>query len=218
MPDKTILLYDSNNKPLRVAGIRVELFAATKTFAYIDGGDSGNLDPSTPDSSSDTWGVVLQFPPGTHPLDIMIKDPEYRYPGNTVRYLNGRLQDHVYLDLLGLPMYVGGQAMALQSGDASEVIGWIESGLAWNAADKEAVYNLVFNYIRLIAARPVAVALSPQLQDTARNWEHALWQIDIDPRLFHSTQQRGPGTPKASMRPTIFGGYSTEQSFDQPGG
>jgi hypothetical protein len=210
MPNKTILLYDSTNKPLRVAGIRVELFDAT-TGTYIAGDDSANLDPSKPDPSSDLWGVDLTFAAGTNPLDIMIKDPLYRYPGNTVRYLNGELQDLVYLDLVSLPMHAGGQVLALRSGDASQVVGWIEQGGDWNETDKEAVYNLVFNYIRLVAARPLAVALSPELKNTATNWETALHRVGIDPALFH-TRRRGPATPKSSVRPNLYGGYSAEQS------
>jgi hypothetical protein len=216
MPNKTILLYDATNKPLRVPGIRVELFDA-RTFAYIDGDDSRNLDPSTPDRSSSTWGVELQFPVGTNPLDIMIKDPLYRYPGNTVRYLNGELQDLVYLDLVALPKHAGGQRTALKSGDASEVIGWIERGLQWNDADKEAVYNLVFNYIRLVAARPEAVAISQEFQDAARNWESALQRIDINPRLFHR-KERESGTPRSSLRPTLTGETSVEQSYGEQAG
>jgi hypothetical protein len=210
MPNKTILLYDSTNKPLRVAGIRVELFDAT-TGTYIVGDDSANLDPSTPDPSSDLWGVDLRFVAGANPLDIMIRDPLYRYPGNTVRYLNGELQDLVYLDLVSLPMHAGGQVRALQSGDASEVIGWIEEGDKWHETDKEAVYSLVFNYIRLVAARPLAVALSPELQNTAANWGAALRRVGIEPTLFHS-KNRGPTAPRSSERPNLYGGYSVEQS------
>lgn len=213
MPNKTILLYDATNKPLRVPGIRVELFDA-RTTEYIEGADSRNLDPATPDRSSITWGVELRFPAGTNPLDIMIKDPLYRYPGNTVRYLNGELQDLVYLDLVGLPKQVGGQQTALKSGDASEVIGWVESGLNWNDSDKEAVYNLVFNYIRLVAARPSAVANSMEFKDTAKNWESAMEMIEIDPRLFHR-QQKKSGTPRSSLRPNLAGGTSVQQSYGE---
>src|SRR5258708_38818733 len=100
MPDKTIYLYDSSNSPLQVQGIRVELYdALTKT--YIDGKDSDDLNAAV--SPSDTWGVVLNFPSGTTPLDIYITDPTYTYPGNTMRFLNGDLTDQVYMDLLAVP-------------------------------------------------------------------------------------------------------------------
>jgi hypothetical protein len=211
MPNKTILLYDSTNKPLRIAGIRVELFDAA-AGTYIAGGDSKNLDQSKPDPSSNEWGVNLSFVAGTNPLDIMIRDPLYRYPGNTVRYLNGELQDLVYIDLVSLPMHAGGQVQDLQSGDASVLIGWIEQGRDWGETDKEAVYNLVFNYIRLVATRPLAVATSPELGSTAKNWEAALRRLGIRPELFHK-KQRGP-TPKASPRPNPYGGYVVEETLD----
>ncbi|MFA5897549.1 MAG: hypothetical protein WC829_00410 [Hyphomicrobium sp.] len=211
MPTKMILLYDASNKPLRVAGIRVELFDAA-AGTYVAGDDSQNLDPAKPDPQSNLWGVDLSFTVSTNPLDIMIKDPLYRYPGNTVRYLNGELQDLVYLDLVSLPTRAGGQASALQSGDAAEVIGWIEQGHHWEDSDKEAVFNLVFNYIRLVAARPLVVAGSAELQDTATNWETALRRVGIDPELFR-TKPRGPATPRTAPRPNLSGGYSTEQSY-----
>src|ERR1044072_9800136 len=100
MPDKKICLYDSSNTPLQVVGIRVELYDASSK-AYIAGADSDDLNMAA--HPSDTWGVVLNFPSGSTPVDIYISDPKYTYPGNMMRYLNGDLADDVLMDLLQLP-------------------------------------------------------------------------------------------------------------------
>src|SRR5262245_57709735 len=121
MPKKTILLYDTANKPLRVKGIDILLMDAV-SGGTLDRGFSQNLDLAKPDHLSDEWGVNLDFPSGTTPLDLLIRDQEYRYPGNSILSLNGELQDRVFIDLHTLPEHVGGQYAPLSSSDLPDVI------------------------------------------------------------------------------------------------
>jgi hypothetical protein len=185
MPDKTILLYDSSNQPLRVAGIRVELFDVG-TGALVDAKNSANLNPAAGQNSSE-WGVVLTFTPGSSPLDILISDPLYRYPGNTLRYLNGDLQDQVFLDVLQLPPVPANQATP-PSGNILDIITWVNGTEAWDDSEKDAVLNLVFNYARVITAHPERVQHSEGLVAVAANWEGALARVGIPAALFKRRQ------------------------------
>jgi hypothetical protein len=192
MPDKTVLLYDASNQPLRVKGIRVELFDASSGL-LVDAQNSANLDPNAGPLSVE-WGVVLSFTAGTSPLDLLLTDPLYRYPGNTVRYLNGDLQDRVYIDVLQLPQSVGGQTGPPVSAGALDLVSWVQAGLHWSEPDKDAVLNLLFNYLRVIVARPARTERSQRLKEVALNWEAALDRLGIPSQLFKRGRRSSGGS------------------------
>lgn len=98
MPSKDVYLFDSFNNPLQVPGLHVDL-CEVATGTLLDAKLSVNL--KTPNNDH---GVRLNFPPCTGPLDIYFADPNYRYPGNTVRNLNGQLPDRLDIDLLQVPV------------------------------------------------------------------------------------------------------------------
>ncbi|MBZ5511298.1 MAG: hypothetical protein LAN70_09005 [Acidobacteriia bacterium] len=174
MPDKKVYLYDSSNASLQVRGIRVELYdAMTKT--YIDGADSDDLNPGH--VPSNTWGVVLNFPSGTTPVDIYISDADYKYPGNTLRFLNGDLRDEVYMDLLQVPTGPGGQPPIAAPGSVPQINSWVSAAAEWSVQEKESVRNLIFNYALIVVPERDRLAQVEQFGALARNWETALKRI-----------------------------------------
>jgi hypothetical protein len=182
MPYKVIVLYDDFNNPLKVHGIRVELFDAIHgTLVSTD--NSENLD-SHLGSYSDRWGVRLNFPSSNNPLDVYITDPTYKYPGNAVRYLNGQLQNDVRIDLLQQPTKHGGQPSAPKSGKIEEIINWIklggkQQGGNWNQKEQEAVLNLTTNYVSVILPKIDQLITLTALAAVAENWEAAMSQLKI---------------------------------------
>ena len=180
MPDKKILLYDSSNSPLQVAGIRVELYDAI-TKAYLDGDDSKDLNPKK--APSDTWGVVLKFPSGATPVEIFINDLTYEYPGNTMRFLNGDLADEVLMDLMHLPSGPGGQPPPSQPATPPAINKWVDSGFNWTDEEREAVRNLIFNFA-LALAPEAQDSGSTEFQDLKSNWQQALKKVGFKPELL----------------------------------
>ena len=189
MPDKRILLYDDANTPLQVKGIRVELYDAA-THGYVDGADSDDLKPAA--TPSNTWGVVLKFPPGKTPLDVLISDPSYNYPGNTMQYLNGDLGDEVLMDLLQLPAGPGGQSSPPDHPTIPDINKWIDDGKRWSTREKAAARNLVFNYARLIAPILEGLDSIEGLREVAANWETALERLGFPPRSLALIAQPAP--------------------------
>jgi hypothetical protein len=187
MPDKKICLYDSSNTPLQVAGIRVELYDAS-TKAYIDGDDSDDLNMAA--HPSDTWGVVLKFPSGATPVDIYISDPTYKYPGNTMRYLNGDLRDDVLMDLMQLPAGPGGQQPPPSPATVPQINAWVDGGNDWTHEEREAVRNLIFNFGRALA--PGAEdSPSTHFDELKGNWETAMKRVGFKPELLEGLRPRG---------------------------
>jgi hypothetical protein len=196
MPDKTILLYDAKNAPLKVRGIQVELFDAI-SGTLLQAQTSDNLDPTSGPSSVE-WGVILTFSTGTRPLDILITDPKYRYPGNTVRYLNGDLQDRVFIDLLALPAAVPTQTAPPRSSKPQDLVAWVDGHAQWNEEQRDAVLNLAFNYMRVVVAGKEKMSQSKELGEVARNWEEALERLGIPKKLFEEDKTRVPPTSSST--------------------
>jgi hypothetical protein len=94
-------------------------------------------------------GVELNFPSGKTPLDILVIDPTYTYPGNTLRYLNGNLSDEVYMDLFQLPSGPGGGSPP-SAATPPEINVWINQSPRWDSKEKEGVRGLVFNYAAVV--------------------------------------------------------------------
>ena len=175
MPDKKIYLYDSSNAALLVKGIRVELYDAV-TKSYLDGADSDDLNPG---ASPPTWGVVLNFPSGANPVDVLVSDPTYQYPGNTLRYLNGDLADEVFMDLLHLPGGPGGQPVPRAPLTIPQINRWVDASSHWDTAEREAVRGLIFNYAHIIAPEQFG-----ELAGVAGNWGAALLRVGFPPHLL----------------------------------
>lgn len=173
---KRIYLYDVVNDPLQVKGIRVELYDAVRK-KLIDHDISHDLNPQPNNRLSDSWGVELSFPSGKTPLDILVIDPTYRYPGNALRYLNGELNDEVYMDLFQLPSGPGGGEPPSNATPPS-VNDWINDSPNWDRQQKEAVRSLVFNYAAVLGSA-ANHAHYRELAGVAKNWEAAARQVGI---------------------------------------
>jgi hypothetical protein len=180
MPGKDVHLFDTSNNPLKVAGIRLELFDAV-TCTLLDVQNSANLNPGAGASSS-SWGVTLSFPSGGNPLDIYVIDPTYQYPGNTVRYLNGQTPHRIDLDLMKLPSTPSGNVLPSHTISAAGLSRWVGQPSNWTREEKRAVRSLIFNYIGVVVDRIVEHGQLPQaLHDMAANWGDALRKLKIDP-------------------------------------
>lgn len=197
MPLKIILLYDSSNNPLQVEGIRVELFDAVRG-GLLQARNSADLNPKRDGRPSTDWGVELDFPLGSSPLDIYITDPLYRYPGNTVRYLNGRLQDRIYIDVLHLPMVTSSRVAAPVSVQPLDLSQWVEEHSDWDADQRDAVRNLLFNYMAIIA-RPDRLESSKPMSKVKDNWEKALQRLGFPIDMFEKTPTSSKSNPPSAQ-------------------
>jgi hypothetical protein len=187
MPDKKVILYDSSNSPLQIAGIRVELYDASSK-AYVDGDDSDDLNPAS--RPSDQWGVVLNFGSGATPVDIYVSDPTYKYPGNTLRYLNGDLADEVLMDLMQLPSGPGGQPSITTRPSVPEINTWVDSGAEWTNEEREAVRNLIFNFAQSFTGGEKPGSISTNFSALRSNWESALRRVGLNPSLLQNPRRQ----------------------------
>ena len=195
MPLKKVYLYDAANDPLQVKGIRVELHDASKR-KLIDHDISDDLNPIPGGLPSDTWGVVLNFPSGKNPLDILIIDPTYLYPGNTLRYLNGDLSDEVYMDLFQLPAGPGG-GNPPNVATPPEINAWIERSPDWEDREKTAVRGLIFNYAALIGPVGADLRRYPDLANVAQNWDAAARKVGIPQNILSPSSSLSRGQERA---------------------
>lgn len=188
MPLKKVLLYDVANSPLQVNGIRVELHDAS-AHKMLKHGISADLNPLPGGLPSKEWGVLLNFPSGTRPVDILILDPNYQYPGNSLRYLNGDLSDEVYMDLLQLPSGPGGGGPPQASTPPSLNV-WIDEQHKWSPKEKEAVRNLIFNYALIVGPSMVAGRVPQHLHEIAQNWTTAAQKVGVPEAALNVVAQR----------------------------
>lgn len=172
MPTKEVYLYDTSNQALKVAGIRVELFDAA-SGTLLDTKNSQDLNPG---STPDMWGVSLQFASCLDPLDIYVKDPSYRYPGNTVRYLNGDIDGEVKIDLLVLPITPNSQPAPTKA-TPQAILNWVNAAEYWAPEEKRAVWNLILNFAAVVGPRWDELAFLSDLHDVADNWAEALTRL-----------------------------------------
>lgn len=183
MARKDVYLYDDSNNVLRVKGIQVELYDR-RTGTLLDKQFSDDLNPPGGGLSSNEWGVQLTFSlPQNDPVDIIFTDKKYRYPGNAVRHLYAGASDRVNIDLLVIPSGSGGQQSPLPS-TAGELVRWVEAAPQWSEPEKNAVKNLVFNYVSIFVPREHSLNNLPDLQKAARNWEEALQRLNINPDML----------------------------------
>jgi len=177
MPEKELIIYDTSNNPLKVVGIRFELFDSMNcTLLHSD--NSENLDPAG-NPYSRKWGVKLPFNPVTNPVDVYVTDPKYRYPGNTIRHLNGEHTDTIRVDLMQLPLNPGGQSSQLDSLTVKEIIDWVKDGKNWEPIEQAAVINLITNYLGIFFPRDDMRAKSKDFAAVAENWEKAIMNLGI---------------------------------------
>jgi hypothetical protein len=174
---KKVLLYDAVNDPLQVTGIQIELHDPIG-HASITSKLSSDLKALPSGLPSDEFGALLNFPSGRRPVDIVITDARYKYPGNALRYLNGDLSDDVFMDLLALPSGPGGGAPPSGS-TPPQLNAWIEGSPNWNSEEKAAVRGLIFNYAMIIGAATVEGQVSDHLIEVASNWEEAADKVGI---------------------------------------
>jgi hypothetical protein len=184
MSRKEVYLFDNANKPLQVKGIRVELFDAS-SFKLLDAQNSDDLNPTWGGPPSNEWGVVLSFSaPHGNPLDIYITDPTHSYPGNIARNLYGGASDRINLDLLKLPKVGGGQQGSLNSATPRSISDWVDAGSRWQPEEKDAVRNLLFNYIAVIGSRIELLPHRSGLREVANNWQESLLRLKINPEVL----------------------------------
>ncbi|HVT15208.1 MAG TPA: hypothetical protein VHQ90_03370 [Thermoanaerobaculia bacterium] len=176
MPTKDIHLFDRSNQALQVTGIRLELFDAV--YGTLLASDNSKL------LSSGDWGVQLSFVSSSHPLDIYVNDPSYRYPGNALRSLNGQLSGKVEIDLLKLPPGPGGQAPPSGLVTAGSLSRLVENGIFWNQQEKAATWNLIFNYLNIFVPWLSRIDQLQDLGKVAQNWQSALERLGIDAALL----------------------------------
>jgi hypothetical protein len=174
---KKVFLYDAVNDPLQVPGIRIELYDSMKN-SLIDHDISRDLKPQPSGYPSDFWGVELNYPSGRTPVDILVLDPSYTYPGNSLRYLNGDLSDEVYMDLLQLPSGPGGGKLPI-SATLPAINKYINESPNWSTEGKEAVRGLIFNYAHIIGSVGGDARKRSALGGIAKNWELAAQRIGV---------------------------------------
>lgn len=182
MLTKEVYLFDTTNSPLRVSGIRVELFDCS-TGTLLDTQNSANLATSGATLSND-WGVLLRFQSVGNPVDIYFCDPMHRYPGNVVRSLNGQVSDRLDVDLLSVPTRPGGQMSPPSTATPASITEWVKSGYRWSAEDKRGVLNLCFNYSSVIVPRFDELFSLEGLHGVAEDWGEALRHLGIPPEIF----------------------------------
>ncbi|MFC0514496.1 hypothetical protein ACFFGT_09800 [Mucilaginibacter angelicae] len=173
MAVKKIYLYNHLNSPLAVPGITLELFDAN-TGALLDKQFSARR-PVIGD-----WGADLTFSSVGSPVDIMITDASYRYPGNCVFSLNGTTTEELNLDLLAVPSTPMGNPPPANSTPLT-AINAVKSS-TWGKLEKKAVINLINNYTQLatnILPERYQDGLPPELQEVLDSWKKALDKLGI---------------------------------------
>jgi hypothetical protein len=172
--EKEIRIFDTANNVLKVTGIRFELYDAG-SGTLLDTKNSGDLNPP----GSNEWGVKLVFAPTGGPLEVFTSDPNHKYPGNTIRSLEGQNTNRIDIDLSKVPATTGGQSSTLSSTDPVTVTHWVQSAPAWSDDEKRAVTNFVFNYMALLGLRDF-VEKKGELNHLVKDWEIELKKLGIE--------------------------------------
>ena len=118
------------------------------------------------------------------PVDILITDAKYEYPGGTVRYLNGDRSGRVDLDLKRLPANKGAQVTKPSSAAPGAIRSWVDSSPKWSDKEKEAVKELIFNFARIIVANEDDPVAQHALSRVASNWREAIDRLGFPPSLL----------------------------------
>jgi hypothetical protein len=173
--EKEIRIFDTGNRVLKAKGIRFELYEVG-SGALLDTQNSDDLNPGG--GGSNDWGVKLTFSPNNGPLEVYTTDPNHRYPGNTIRSLEGQSDNRIDIDLSMVPATTGGQATPLSSIDPADIRHWVQSAPKWDDEEKLAVLNFVFNYMRLRVQRDLAPK-KDALDRLVTNWKQGLAKLGI---------------------------------------
>lgn len=180
----TVYLYDTSNAPLKRKGIQLDLHNAT-TNLLLASDLSRDLNPPTRSgSSSNEWGGEFTYASVSDPVDILVTDAKYEYPGNTMRYVNGDRGGRVDMDLRKLPTKKGGQPSPPASATPSSIRRWVDSSPRWTAEEKEAVKGLIFNYAAVIVARWDDPNSRDHLASVESNWREAIDRLGFPPSLL----------------------------------
>jgi|ERR1700733_2772450 len=170
----TVYLYDTSNAPLKRKGIQLDLHNAV-TNLHLASDVSDDLNPPTSGhGSSNEWGGRFTYLSVSDPVDILITDAKYEYPGNTVRYVNGDRGGRVDLDLRKLPVIAGGQPFAPTAASPEAISKWVDSAYHWSREEKKAVKELIFNYARIVVANQNDPGAQQSLSKVADNWAEAI--------------------------------------------
>jgi hypothetical protein len=173
--EKEIRIFDTANRVLKIKGIRFELYELV-SGTLLDAKNSDDLNPGG--SGSNDWGVKLTFSPTAGPLEVYTTDPNHRYPGNTIRSLEGQNNNRIDIDLSKVPATTGGQP-PLSSTDPVDIGHWVQSSPKWDQDEKLAVLNFVFNYMRLRVQRDLAPK-KHALDRLVKDWKQGLAKLGIE--------------------------------------
>jgi hypothetical protein len=173
--EKEIRIFDTTNAVLKVKGIRFELYDVG-SGTVLDTQNSDDLNPTS--GGSNVWGVKLNFSPSVGPLEIYTSDPSHRYPGNTIRSLEGQNDNRIDIDLSKVSATTGGQGAPLSSTNPTAVTAWVQSAPKWSDDEKLAVSNFIFNHMRLLAQRDF-VKMKDDLDRLVKNWEKELERLGV---------------------------------------
>jgi hypothetical protein len=180
----TVYLYDLKNGPLQHPGISIDVYDAV-TSVLLATDVSQDLNPPKFGPPSKEWGGSLKFTvPTNNPIDLLFTDASFKYPGNTLRNVNGDISRRLDVDLRRLPAGKGGQKNLPTSAAPSAITRWVDSATKWDIEEKEAVKQLVFNYCGLIVARQGDPITRSNLSKVNANWETALNRLGIPPSLL----------------------------------
>jgi hypothetical protein len=171
---KEIRIFDTRNNVLKVKGIRFELYEVGSGTLL----STQNSDDLAPWGGSNDWGVKLTFSPRPGPLEVYTTDPNHRYPGNTIRNLEGQNDNRIDIDLYSVPATAGGQSTMLSSTDPADITRWVGSASKWDYDEKLAVLNFIFNFMRLRVQRDITH--SSALDKLVANWNDGLLKLGVN--------------------------------------
>ena len=183
-----VYMFDDLGKPLQVKGIGFDLFN-TKNGKWIDGRLSDDFTQPPPTPSTNEWGVTLSYSPISDPLEVLVSDKKYDYPGNAIRSFNGQVSGRLDIDLIKIPPGSGGQGYQPDP-SAAALAAWVRTSNVWTPSEKMGAWNLITNYIALILPW-LPLDPEPERVRVGANWREALQLIDLAPEILEQGGQAG---------------------------
>lgn len=180
----TVYLYDTSNSPLKRKGIQLDLHNATTNLLLVSDVSKDLNPPSRGGGSSNEWGGKLNYASVSDPVDILVTDAKYEYPGNAMRYVNGDRGGRVDMDLRKLPTKKGGQSSPPASATPASIRQWVDSAPRWLPEEKEAVKRLIFNFLAVVVAQWDDHDARDRLAKVESNWREAIDHIGFPSSLL----------------------------------